>query len=221
MPTDKPDIGEITVLSSNLRARARHAAPPAALGRAALTISAVALATAALAACGGRPGPPASPSSAGRAGSAAAAASAAAAPAASRGPGAGAGGPDVCSVLTTGQVASITGEPVGRVTRGRAGASSTCSYSLNRGASSIEVEVVPHSTPADYSGFSGLVTTGASPPGSARSEAGLGLHAVASSFGVAVQGDQYAYLVLNAHGQVRNPLGSDLRLARILVAALG
>jgi hypothetical protein len=215
------------VLSSNLRARARHAAPSAAPGRGALTISAVALAIAALAACGGSPAPPPSPSSAssagpaGPAGTATSAAAAASAPAASRGPGAAAAGPDVCSVLTTGQVASITGEPVGRVTRGRAGASSTCSYSLNRGASSIEVEVAPHPTPADYSGFSGLVTTGASPPGSARSEAGLGQHAVASSFGVAVQGARYAYLVLNAHGQVRNPLGSDLKLARILVAALG
>jgi hypothetical protein len=216
------------VLSGNLRARVRHAAPPAAPGRGALTISAMALAIAALAGCGGSPAPPASPSSAssagpaGSAGTATSPAAAASAPAAPRGPGAAAAaGPDVCSVLTTGQVASITGEPAGRVTRGRAGASSTCSYSLNRGASSIEVEVAPHPTPADYSGFSGLVTTGASPPGSARSEAGLGQQAVASSFGVAVQGAKYAYLVLNAHGQVRNPLGSDLKLARILVAALG
>ena len=38
---------------------------------------------------------------------------------------------------------------------------------------------------------------------------------------MAVQGAKYAYLVLNAHGQVRNPLGSDLKLARILVTALG
>jgi hypothetical protein len=81
--------------------------------------------------------------------------------------------------------------------------------------------VAPRGGPADYPGFSGLVTAGASPPGSAVSEPGLGQRALASSFGVAVQGAKYAYLVLNVHGQVSNPLGTDLKLARVLVSALG
>jgi hypothetical protein len=38
---------------------------------------------------------------------------------------------------------------------------------------------------------------------------------------VAVQGAKYAYLVLNAHGQVKNPLARDLKMAKILVSALG
>jgi hypothetical protein len=116
---------------------------------------------------------------------------------------------------------SITGDPVGPVTPGRAGTSATCSYSLSKGAASIEVEVAPHGSPAGYSAFSGLVTAGASPPGSAVSEPGLGQRALGSSFGVAVQGAKYAYPVLNAHGQLKNPLGSDLKMADILVSALG
>jgi hypothetical protein len=207
--------------------------PEAARGRAALTISAVALAAAGLAACSSSPAPATvSPPASAAAGSASPASSAspparagAASPAASSpadAAGAGAArGPNVCSVLTSTRVASITGDPAGPATRGQAGASSTCSYSLRNGAASIEVEVAPRGGPADYSGFSGLVTAGASPPGSAVSEPGLGQRALASSFGVAVQGARYAYLVLNAHGQVSNPLGSDLKLARVLVSALG
>jgi hypothetical protein len=218
LPSGKPDIGEITVIASNLLSRARQAAPEAALGRAALTIGAVALAAAGLAAC--------SSSSTPAAGSSPPASTAdpasSPAPAASSPSGAAAlSGPDACSVLSTAKVASIVGESVGQATRGQAGANSTCSYSISDGTISIEVEVAPHGSPDGYSGFSQLVSTGADPAGSAISEPGLGQHALASSYGVAVQGAKYSYLVLNAHGQVNNALGSDLKIARILVTALG
>jgi hypothetical protein len=215
------------VLSSTLLPRARRAARAAAPARAALTISAIALATAGLAACSSSSAPAASSSSAPAAGSASSSAPAASSPgasspAASSAPGpAAARGPDVCSVLTSTRVASITGDSAGQVTRGQAGTSSTCSYSLRNGTLSIEVEVAPRGSSAGYAGFSGLVTAGASPPGSAASEPGLGQQALASSFGVAVQGARYAYLVINAHGQVSDPLGTDLKMARVMVSTLG
>jgi hypothetical protein len=214
LPSGKPDIGEITVIASNLLSRARRAAPEAAPGRAALTISAVALATAGLAACSSSSAPTASSSSpaASSAAPASSSAPAASSPAA-------ASGPNVCSVLTSAQVASFTADEVEQVTRGQVGANSACTYVLSN--STIQVQVAPHGSSAGYTGFSGLVSSGANPAGSAVSVPGLGQQAIASNVGVAVQGAKYAYLVLNAHGQVPSQTAIDYKMAKVLLSALG
>jgi hypothetical protein len=214
LPSGKADIGEITVMASNLLARARRAAPEAALGRAALTISAVALATAGLAACSGSSGPAASSSS-----PAASPAAPASSPVPAASSPAAASGPNVCSVLTSAQVASLTADVVEQVTGGQVGANSACTYVLSN--STIEVQVAPHGSAAGYTGFSGLVSSGANPAGSAVSVPGLGQQAIASNVGVAVQGAKYAYLVLNAHGQVPSQTATDYKMAKILLTALG
>jgi hypothetical protein len=215
LPSGKADIGEITVIASNLLSRARRAAPEAAPGRPALAISAVALAAAGLAACSGSSAPAASPSAAPASSSAPASSPA---PAASSPPAA-ASGPNVCSLLTSAQVASFTDDVVEQVTRGQVGANSACTYVLSN--STIEVQVAPHGSSAGYPGFSGLVSSGANPAGSAVSVPGLGQQAVASNVGVAVQGAKYAYLVLNAHGQVSSQTAIDYKMAKVLLSALG
>jgi hypothetical protein len=215
LPSGKPDIGEITVIASNLLSRARRAAPEAALGRPALTISAVALAAAGLAACSSSSAPAASSSSSPAASPAAPASSPA--PAASSP--AAASGPDVCSVLTSAQVASFTADQVEQVAPGEVDANSACTYVLSNSA--IQVQVAPPASPAGYSGFSGQVSAGANPPDSAVSVPGLGQQAVASSVGVAVQGAKHAYLVLNLHGQVPGQTAADYKMVRVLLSALG
>jgi hypothetical protein len=211
-----PDIGEITVIASNLRSRARRAAPEAARGRAALTISAVALAAAGLAACSSSSAPTAGSSSP-AASPADPASSPASSPAASSP--AAASGPDVCSVLTSAQVASFTRDEVEQVTPGQVGANSACTYVLSNSA--IQVQVAPTGSSAAYDGFSGQVYSGANPAGSAVSVPGLGQQAIASSVGVAVQSAKHAYLVLNAHGQLPSQNAIDFSLAKALVSALG
>ena len=204
------------MIASNLLSRARRAAPEAALGRPALTISAVALAAAGLAGCSSSSAPAASSSSP-AATPAAAASSPAPAPAASSP--AVAGGPDVCSVLTSAQVASFTADQVEQAAPGQVDANPACTYVLSN--SSIQVQVAPPASSAGYSGFSGRVSSGANPPGSAVSVPGLGQQAVASSVGVAVQGAKYAYLVLNLHGQVPGQTAADYKMVRVLLSALG
>ena len=197
------------MIASNLLSRARRAAPGAAPGRPALTISAVALAAAGLAACSSSSAPAASSSS--RAATPAAAASSPAPAAAS--------GPDVCSVLTSAQVASFTADQVQQVAPGQVGANPACTYVLSN--SSIQVQVAPPASSAGFSGFSGQVSSGANPPGSTVSVPGLGQQAVASSVGVAVQGAKYAYLVLNLHGQVPGQTAADYKMVKVLLSALG
>ena len=204
------------MIASNLLSRARRAAPGAAPGRPALTISAVALAAAGLAACSSSSAP-ATSSSSPAATPAAAASSPAPAPAASSP--AVAGGPDVCSVLTSAQVASFTADQVEQAAPGQVDANPACTYVLSN--SSIQVQVAPPASSAGYSGFSGRVSSGANPPGSAVSVPGLGQQAVASSVGVAVQGAKYAYLVLNLHGQVPGQTAADYKMVRVLLSALG
>jgi hypothetical protein len=218
LPSGKADIGEITVIASNLLSRARRAAPEAGLGRPALAISAVALAAAGLAACSSSSAPTAGPSSPAASPAAPASSAAPAAPAASSPP-AEPGGPNVCSVLPSAQVAAFTADEVEQVTRGQVGANSACTYVLSN--STIEVQVAPHGSSAGYPGFSGLVSSGANPAGSAVSVPGLGQQAIASNVGVAVQGAKYAYLVLNAHGQVPSQTASDYKMAKVLLSALG
>jgi hypothetical protein len=217
LPSGKPDIGEITVIASNLLSRARRAAPEAALGRAALIIGAAALAAAGLAACSSSSAPAASASS--PAASPAAPAAPASSPAAAASSPAAASGPDVCSLLSSAQVASFTADQVEQVTPGQVGANSACTYVLSNSA--IQVQVARPGSAAGYSGFSGQVIAGASPPGSAVSVPGLGQEAIASNLGVAVQGAKYAYLVLNAHGQVPGQTAVDYKMARVLLSALG
>jgi hypothetical protein len=214
LPSGKPDIGEITVIASNLLSRARRAAPEAALGRPALTISAVALAAAGLAACSSGSAPAASSSS-----PAATPAAAASSPVPAASSPAVAGGPHVCSVLTSAQVASFTADQVEQAAPGQVDANPACTYVLSN--SSIQVQVAPPASSAGYSGFSGRVSSGANPPGSAVSVPGLGQQAVASSVGVAVQGAKYAYLVLNLHGQVPGQTAADYKMVRVLLSALG
>lgn len=196
------------MIASNLLSRARQVAPEAALGRAALTTGAVALAAAGLAACSSSSVPAASSSSP----AASSAAPAASSPAA-------ASGPNVCSILTSAQVASFTGDVVEQVTRSQVGGNSACTYVLSN--STIQVQVAPHGSSAGYTGFSGLVSAGANPAGSAISVPGLGQQAIASNVGLAVQGAKYAYLVLNAHGRVPSQTASDFKMAKTLVTALG
>jgi hypothetical protein len=217
LPSGKPDIGEITVIASNLLSRARRAAPEAAPGRAALIIGAAALAAAGLAACSSSSAPAASSSS--PAASPAAPAAPASSPAAAASSPAAASGPDVCSLLSSAQVASFTADQVEQVTPGQVGANSACTYVLSNSA--IQVQVARPGSAAGYSGFSGQVIAGASPPGSAVSVPGLGQEAIASNLGVAVQGAKYAYLVLNAHGQVPGQTAVDYKMARVLLSALG
>jgi hypothetical protein len=220
LPSGKPDIGEITVIASNLLSRARRAAPEAAPGRAALIIGAAALAAAGLAACSSSSAPAASSSSpAASPASPAAPAAPASSPAAAASSPAAASGPDVCSLLTSAQVASFTADQVEQVTPGQVGANSACTYVLSNSA--IQVQVARPGSAAGYSGFSGQVIAGASPPGSAVSVPGLGQEAIASNLGVAVQGAKYAYLVLNAHGQVPGQTAVDYKMARVLLSALG
>lgn len=205
------------MIASNLLSRARRAAPEAAPGRAALIIGAAALAAAGLAACSSSSAPAASASS--PAASPAAPAAPASSPAAAASSPAAASGPDVCSLLSSAQVASFTADQVEQVTPGQVGANSACTYVLSNSA--IQVQVARPGSAAGYSGFSGQVIAGASPPGSAVSVPGLGQEAIASNLGVAVQGAKYAYLVLNAHGQVPGQTAVDYKMARVLLSALG
>jgi hypothetical protein len=204
------------VIASNLLSRARQAAPEAALGRVVLTISAAALATAGLSACSGKSTP-----SAGSSPTASASAPASSAAPATSSPAVSASapvsGPNVCSILTSAQVGSIMGDPVSHVTRSQDGANSACTYALVH--STIEVDVAPSGSAADFAGFSGLVNSGASPAGSAIAVPGLGQHALLSSAGVAVQTAKHAFLVRNVSGQVGNQL--DVTLSKTLITALG
>jgi hypothetical protein len=208
------------VIASNLLSRARRAAPEAALGRAALAVSAVALATAGLAACSGKSAP-----SAGSSPRASAAAPASSSPATFNplpsspavSPSAALSGPNICSVLTAAQVGSIMGDPVAETTRSQDGASSACTYALVH--STIEVDVAPTGSTADYSGFSGVVSSGASPAGSAIPLPSLGQHALLSSAGVAVQTAKHAFLVRNVSGRVA--IQRDIQLSKTLITALG
>jgi hypothetical protein len=213
-----PDIGEIIVqIASNLLSRALRAAPEAALGRVVLAIGAVALATAGLAACSGKSTP--------GAGSSPSASTSASAPASSSAPATsspavsasgGLSGPNVCSILTAAQVGSIMGDPVSNTTRSQDGANSACTYALVH--STIEVDLAPNGSAANYAGFSGQVSSGASPAGSAIAVPGLGQQALLSSVGVAVRTGQSAFLVRNVSGQVANQ--RDVELSRTLISAL-
>lgn len=184
------------------------------LERAAVAVGAVALAAAGLAACSSTGTPSTVSSSPAASGSdpASSAAPASSSPAA-------ASGPDVCSILTSAHVASITADLVEQATRGQVGANSACTYTLSN--SSIQVQVAPASSSAGYAGFSGLVSAGANPAGSAVAVPGLGQQAISSSVGVAAQGAKYAVLVLNNHGQIPNQLRSDVEMAQVLISALG
>jgi hypothetical protein len=215
-----PDIGEITVITSTLLSRARRAAPGAALGRAAGTISAVALAMAGLAACSSGSTPstatltPAATSAPATSASSAAPATSSPAPAGSS---PAASLLNVCSVLTREQVGSIMGDPVSDVVRSNFGATSLCTYALVD--STIEVEVAPSGSAVDYAAFTSMVTSEANPAGSEIPVSGLGQHSLLSSFGVAVQTAQHAFLVRNVRGQVPNQL--FVKLSKTLVTALG
>jgi hypothetical protein len=216
-----PDIGEITVISSNLRSRARQAAPAAAWGRAALTTGSVALAAAALAACSGSSGPGATSSTPAAATSAPAtsAAPATSSPAAAGSSGTAAGGLNVCSSLTEAQVASITHDVVELAAPTNAGGISACAYALSN--TIVTAQVAPSGSSVGWTGFSELVSQEAKPAGSATPVPGLGQQAVSSSAGVAVMGTKYDYLILNAKGQAANQLSDDVAMARVLLKALG
>ena len=201
--------------------RARQAALEAAVGRTVLTISAAALATASLAACGGSSTPAASTSSAAPVSASAPASSAApvtsSPAAASSGP---AGRVNVCSVLTSAQVASITHDVVELAKPVTTDGLSVCAYALAN--STFEVEVAPSTLAIGWAGFSGLVSSEASPAGSATPVAGLGKQAISSSAGLAVQGTKYDYLVLSPKGQpAASQHSSDVAMARVLIRALG
>jgi hypothetical protein len=215
-----PDIGESTVISSNLRSRARQAAPAAARGRAALTTGALALAATALAACSGSSAPSASSSTPTAATSApatsAAPATSSPAPAGSSGA---AAGLNVCSSLTEAQVASITHDVVELSTPTNVGGISACAYALSN--TIVTAEVAPSGSSVGWTGFSELVSQEAKPAGSATPVPGLGQQAVSSSAGVAVMGTKYDYLILNAKGQAANQLSDDVAMARVLLKALG
>ena len=204
---------------SSLLARARRAAPEGAPGRAALAISAVALATAGLAACSGSSGPAASSPSP----SAAPASSSPAAPASSS-PAAPASAPpgslDVCTAVTTAQVGTAMSATVEATTGSAVGGNSACTYTLTivKG-DDASVEVVVGDTTA-YAGFSGQVSKAASPPGSVISVGQLGQQAVGSSAGIAVLTPKHAILVLNERAAV-GKLSSDISLAKSLVANIG
>jgi hypothetical protein len=216
-PSGMPDIGEITVITSTLLSRARRAAPGAALGRAAGTISAVALAMAGLAACSSS----STPTTATLTPAATSAPATSAAPVTSSPAPAGSSGAasllNVCSVLTREQVGSIMGDPVSDVVRSNFGATSLCTYALVH--STIEVEVAPTGNAADYSAFAVMVTSNADPAGSAIPVSGLGQHSLLSNFGVAVQTAPHAFLVRNLRGQVANQL--YVTLSKALITALG
>ena len=213
---------------STLLSRASQATAEAARGRAVLTISAAALATASLAACGGSSTPAASTSSAAAASAPASAPASSAAPAtsspATSSPAAASGGPardvNVCSVLTTAQVASITHDVVELAKPVTTDGLSVCAYALAN--STFEVEVAPSTLAIGWAGFSGLVSSEASPAGSATPVAGLGKQAISSSAGLAVQGTKYDYLVLSPKGQpAASQRSSDVAMARVLIRALG
>jgi hypothetical protein len=208
------------VIVSSLLARARRAAPDAAPGRAALTIGAVALATAGLAACSGSSGPTASSSPP----AASPATSSPAAPASSS-PAAPASPPpgslDVCTAVTSAQVGTAMGGATVETTTGSAvGGNSACTYTLTivKG-DDASVEVVVGDTTA-YAGFSGQVSKAASPPGSVIPVEQLGQQAVGSSVGIAILTPKHAILVLNERAAV-GKLTDDISLAKILVAHIG
>jgi hypothetical protein len=213
-----PDIGEITVITRTLLSRARQAATKATLGRAVLTISAAALATAGLAACGGSSTPAASTSSA----APASAPPSSAVPASSSPAAASAGSAgslNVCSVLTSAQVASITHDVVELSTPTNADGVSVCAYALSN--SIFEVEVAPSASAIGWAGFSTLVSSQAKPAGSATPVPGLGQQAISSSAGLAVQGAKYDYLVFTQKGQAANQLSNEVAMAKVLLRALG
>jgi hypothetical protein len=214
------DIGEITVITSTLLSRARQAATEATLGRAVLAISAAALATAGLAACGGSSAPAASTSSAAAASApASSAAPVTSSPAAASGSGTAAGSVNVCSVLTSAQVASITHDAVELSTPTHEDGISLCAYALSN--SIFEVEVAPSASAIGWTGFSTLVSSQAKPAGSATSVPGLGQQAISSSAGVAVQGAKYDYLVLSQKSQAASQLSNEVAMAKVLLRALG
>jgi hypothetical protein len=219
LPTGKPDIGEITVVVSNLLARARRAAPETAPGRAALTIGAVALAAAGLAACSGSSAPAASSSSP----AATPASSTPAAPVSSSPTTATstpAGSLDVCTALTTAQVATAMSATVETTEGSAPGGNSACTYTLtiSKGDdASIQVQV---GDGAAYGSFSQFVSSNASPPGSSLPVAQVGQEAVGSSAGIAVLTAKHAILVRNERAAV-GKLSDDISLAKILVANLG
>jgi hypothetical protein len=202
-----------------LLSRARQATAEAAPGRAVLTISAAALATASLAACGGSSTPAASTSSAAPVSASAPATSAAPATsspaAASSGP---AGRVNVCSVLTSAQVASITHDVV-EVAVPTRDVISLCSYVLSN--SIVVASVAPSTSAVGWAGFSGLVSSKASPAGSATPVRGLGQQAISSSAGVAVQGTKYDYLVVYEKGHAANQLSNEGAMARVMLRDLG
>ena len=205
---------------TTLLSRARQAAAEAALGRAVLTIGAVALATASLAACGGSATPAASTSSAAPVSASAPASSPAPATsspaAASSGP---AGAVNVCSALTSAQVASITHDVVVVAVPTR-DVFSLCSYVLSNN-SIVVASVAPSTSAVGWTGFSGLVSSKASPAGSATPVRGLGQQAISSSAGVAVQGTKYDYLVVYEKGHAANQLSNEVAMARVMLRDLG
>ena len=204
---------------TTLLSRARQAAAEAALGRAVLTIGAVALATASLAACGGSATPAASTSSAAPVSASAPASSVAPATsspaAASSGP---AGAVNVCSALTSAQVASITHDVV-EVAVPTHEIFYECAYVLSN--STVVASVAPSTSSVGWTGFSALVSSKASPAGSATPVRGLGQQAISSSAGVAVQGTKYDYLVVYGKGHAASQLSNEVAMARVLLRDLG
>ncbi|HEY6481145.1 MAG TPA: hypothetical protein VIZ00_14020 [Streptosporangiaceae bacterium] len=203
---------------SNLLARARRAVPEAAPGRAALTIGAVALATAGLAACSSSSGPAASSSSPTIPASSSPAAPASSSPAttASAPP----GSLDACTAVTTAQVGTAMGATVETTTGSVVDGNSACTYILTiLKGDDASVQVVVGDVTA-FPGFTGQVSVNASPPGSSLPVGQLGQEAAASSAGVAVLTAKHAILIRNERAAV-GKLSNDVSLAKILVAHLG
>jgi hypothetical protein len=100
------------------------------------------------------------------------------------------------------------------------GGNSACTYTLTilKGDdAAVQVEVGDVSA---FAGFSALVSSAASPPGSSLPVGQLGQQAVGSSAGVAVLTPKHAILVRNERAAV-GKLTDDISLARILVAHIG
>jgi hypothetical protein len=180
-------------------------------------MSAVALSAAGLAACSSSSPPKAGPSTA------PAPVSSSAAPTGTPAPGTSAAspqasGPDVCAIVTSAKIASITKDVVEATARSQVGPSAACTYTLSN--SVIQVQVTSGGSAAAYSGFSTEVTSGADPAGSALAVPGLGQQSISSSVGVAAMTPQFAILVLNQRGTVPGQLSKDVAIARAAISSL-
>jgi hypothetical protein len=130
---------------------------------------------------------------------------------------------NICTLLPSSQVAVVAGESVVQATPEQLDSfpdpnSFLCTYDLSDGRD-FEVEVAITSSPDAFAANSRSLLGGGATP--ITSVPGIGDKAVASANGLAILTDKDNIVITGLPGQYSGDLAEDIKLARILISALG